>query len=122
VVVDVGEWSSRVLLITDINSRIPVLLETSRYRAVLAGDNSDRPRLAYVQPDTPVAIGDRVVTSGTGGMFPAGLPIGVVASVEDRVIRVAPLAALDRVEHVRLVDFGLAGGIVTENTDADPLQ
>ncbi|MEI8396763.1 MAG: rod shape-determining protein MreC [Rhodospirillaceae bacterium] len=113
-VIEVGEWSSRVLLITDINTRVPVVLDNSRQRAVLAGDNSDQPRLLYLPPEAPVAVGDRVVTSGDGGMFPAGLPVGVVASVGDRQIKVQPLVALGKLEHVQLVDFGLPGALISE--------
>lgn len=104
--VEVGEWSSRVLLITDINSRIPVTLESSRLRAVLAGDNTDQPRLMYLPPESPVAAGERVVTSGHGGLFPPGIPVGVVASVGERGVKVTPIADLSRVEHLRLVEFG----------------
>ncbi|WP_245593533.1 rod shape-determining protein MreC [Azospirillum halopraeferens] len=105
-VVEVGEWSSRVLLITDINSRIPVTLESSRLRAVLVGDNTDQPRLMYLPPEAPVAAGERVVTSGHGGLFPPGIPIGIIASVGDRGVKVTPIADLSRVEHLRLVEFG----------------
>lgn len=108
-VVEVGEWSARVLLITDLNARIPVSLEGSRQRAVLAGDNSDQPRLLYLPPEAPVGLGERVVTSGHGGLFPPGIPIGVVASAGERGVKVQPLADLSRIEHLRLVNFGLAG-------------
>lgn len=113
-VVEVGEWSARVLLITDINARIPVVLEASRQRAVLSGDNSDQPRLLYLPPEAPLTVGDRVVTSGHGGLFPAGLAIGVVAAVNDRIIKVQPLVDLSRIEHIQLVDFGLPGALNTE--------
>ncbi|MBP2231346.1 rod shape-determining protein MreC [Azospirillum agricola] len=108
-VIEVGEWSSRVLLLTDINARVPVVLEGSRQRAVLAGDNSDQARLLYLPPESPVQVGERVVTSGHGGLFPPGLPVGVVTSASERGVRVLPNADLSRVEHLRLVDFGLAG-------------
>lgn len=108
-VIEVGEWSSRVLLLTDINARVPVVLESSRQRAVLAGDNSDQARLLYLPPESPVQVGERVVTSGHGGLFPPGLPVGVVTSASERGVRVLPNADLSRVEHLRLVDFGLPG-------------
>ncbi len=113
-VVEVGEWSSRVLLITDINARVPVVLDASRQRAVLAGDNSDQPRLIYLPPDAPVSIGDRVVTSGDGGLFPAGVPVGVVSFVGDHMVKVQPMVDMGRLEHIRLIDFGLPGGLAGE--------
>ena len=57
-------------------------IERSRQRAILAGDNSERPLLRYFDPAAAVKIGDRIVTSGEGGVFPPGLPVGVVASVD----------------------------------------
>jgi len=109
-VIDVGDRSSRVLLITDINTRIPVMLENSRVQAVLAGDNSPQPKLLYLPPETPPTVGDRVVTSGHGGLFPAGIPVGVVASVGERGVRVEAFADPDRLEHVQLVDYGVVTG------------
>ena len=108
-VTEVGERASRVLLVTDLNSRIPVVLDLSRERAVLAGDNTSRPRLLYLPPKSGVKVGDRVVTSGSGGIFPPGLPVGVVASVDGGVVRIEPYASLSRLEYLRIVDFGLNG-------------
>jgi rod shape-determining protein MreC len=53
--------------------------------------------------------GDRVVTAGSGGIFPPGLPVGVVSSVDGGLVRVEPYAGLSRLEYVRVVDFGLSG-------------
>jgi len=108
-VTEVGDRAARVLLITDLNSNIPVLLESSRERAILAGDNSELPRLLYLPAKTGVKPGDRIVTSGSGGIFPPGLPVGAVASVDGGVVRVEPYAELSRLEYVRIVDFGLSG-------------
>jgi len=104
-VFEAGFQSARVLLITDINSRLPVLMESSRARAILAGDNSDRLKLVRLSASVDVSVGDRIVTSGEGGMFPPGLPVGTVASVEGGMVRVAPLVDFDRLEIVRVVDF-----------------
>lgn len=111
-VIEAGDWTSRVLLITDINTRIPVLLESSRQRAVLAGDNSDQPRLLYLPSEAPVSVGERVVTSGHGGALPPGVPVGVVAAVSERGVKVQPYADLSRLDYLRLVDFQIdpAGG------------
>ena len=106
---EVGAHSARILLITDLNSRIPVLVERSREQAVLAGDNTGRPRLLYVSPEARLSPGDRVVTSGHGGALPAGLPVGVIAEVGDRGVLVLPYVDWSRLEFVRLLDYGLSG-------------
>ncbi|WP_404383284.1 rod shape-determining protein MreC [Caenispirillum salinarum] len=108
-VAEVGARASRVLLLTDINSRVPVMVGEGRQRAILAGENTDRPRLIYLPANAGVAPGDLVTTSGVAGAFPTGLPVGVVASVEDGVVRVAPYVQRDRLEMVRALDYGLDG-------------
>lgn len=103
-VAQVGSRSARVLLITDINSRVPVLVEQSRKRAILAGDNGIAPRLTFLPANASVKGGDRVVTSGHGGVFPPGLPVGRIAIARDGVPRVRPFVELDSIEFLRLVD------------------
>lgn len=104
-IVQTGDRSARILLLTDLNARIPVMLQPSGHRAILGGDNSGQPRLLYLNRDTEIAPGDRIVTSGHGGMFPAGLPVGTVASVAESGIRVRLFEDLHRQEFVRIVDF-----------------
>jgi rod shape-determining protein MreC len=106
-VAQVGWRAARVLLITDINSRIPVVVGQARDRAVLAGDNSEHPELLYLAPGTTITPGDRVVTSGHGGVFPPGLPVGLVVAVTDSGVRVRPFVDWAHMEFVRLVDYEL---------------
>ena len=105
----VGDGAARVLLITDLHARIPVVVGAERTRAILAGDNSNRPKLVYLKPDAVVAEGDQVVTSGDAGAFPPGLAVGAVTSVGDGEIRVMPFVDRSRLEYVRVVDYGLTG-------------
>lgn len=106
--VQAGDWSARVLLLTDLNARIPVVVERSRARAVLAGDNSGEPKLIHLPPDGSVQVGDRIVTSGHGGMFPAGIPVGTVSMIGEKIVRVAPMENLEQIEYVKIVEFRLA--------------
>jgi rod shape-determining protein MreC len=108
-VTELGGRSARVLLLTDMNSRVPVTLENSRGRAILAGTNGARPRLMYWPEGVMPAEGERVVTSAEAGAFPAGLPVGVVRYSANNVPEVLPYARLDRLEVVRLFDYGLKG-------------
>ncbi len=108
-VIGVGSRSARVLLITDLNSRIPVLIETSRTRAILSGDNSGRPRLVRLPPGETVSPGDRVVTSGHGGVFPPGLPVGIVTASGGSAITVQPFVIRERLEFVRVIDSAPRG-------------
>ena len=108
---EVGRQAARVLLVTDLNSRVPVIVEGPQQRALLTGDNSERPCLRYLNAGAEIKVGDRVVTSGQGGVFPPGLPVGVVASLDGEAPRVEPYVEMSRVEYLRIVDYGLANGL-----------
>lgn len=103
-VISVGQNSARVLLITDYNSRIPVLIEGSRQKAVLAGNNDPYPTLKYLPPDGEIEEGMRIVTSGHGGLFPRGLPIGRIIKRTDGHYAVQPFSDMSRISYVRVVD------------------
>ena len=106
-VVDVGARSSRVLLLQDINSRIPVVVASTRVRAILAGKNRQPPRLLRLPAGTVVTPGDLVTTSGHGGAFPPGLSVGRVISVDETGVIVQPHVKFDHLEYVRVVDYTL---------------
>lgn len=108
-VVSAGQHSARILLLTDLNSRIPVVIESSHERAVLAGDNTPSPRLEFLAVDARVHIGNRIVTSGQGGIFPPGLPVGIVSSVSEERVLVQPYVNWDRLEYVTVLDYTLPG-------------
>jgi rod shape-determining protein MreC len=110
-VVETGAHSARVLLITDLSSRVPVRLRESRATAVLAGRNDRRPALRYLPEGVEPAPGELVLTSGLGGLFPPDLPIARVTGRLGDEIRVEPLAGLSRLEAVMVVDYGLSGDV-----------
>ncbi|HSU04211.1 MAG TPA: rod shape-determining protein MreC [Acetobacteraceae bacterium] len=118
-VTDVGARSARVLLITDLNSRIPVVLEGSRARAIMVGTNGPRPRLIYWSDAAPKE-GDRVVTSGEANALPPDLPVGVVHYSADHVPEVVPAALLHQLEVVRIFEYGL--GIVPPDGGRPPFH
>jgi len=108
-ITELGSRSARVLLITDMNSRIPVTLENSRARAIMVGTNGSRPRLMYWPEGVTPVEGERVVTSAEAGAFPAGLPVGTVRYSSSNVAEVEPAARLGRLEVVRIFNYGLRG-------------
>jgi len=116
-IAEVGDRSARILLLTDINSHIPVVIEGSHAKAILTGDNSDRARLNYLAPNSAAVPGNRVVTSGHGGAFPPGLPVGVIASAQDGIVRVEPFVHRYQLDYVTVVDYGLPGVLPSDLPD-----
>ncbi len=99
----VGQRSSRVLLLTDAASRVPVTIQPSGQRAVLSGDNSALPVLDFIEAPEEVRPGDRVVSSGDGGVFPAGLLVGSVVLARDGRLRLRLAADYERLEFLRVL-------------------
>ncbi len=103
-VIESGQKTARILLLSDINSRIPVLIQGTNQRAILAGNNDDLPGLLHLPPEIEIEAGVRVVTSGHGGLFPYGLPVGQVVRTEEGALAVRPYASIDRVHMIRIVN------------------
>jgi rod shape-determining protein MreC len=104
-VIEVGRRSARILLLTDFNSRVPVMVEPSRDQAILAGDNSREPTLTFLPLNPRLSVGDRVVTSGRGGVLPPGLAVGVVSQIDEHKVAVRPLVDWDRLAYLRLLEY-----------------
>jgi rod shape-determining protein MreC len=115
-ITEVGSRTARVLLITDMNSRIPVILETSRAHAILAGTNGAWPRVLYWSEGTVPKEGERVVTSAEANAFPANLPVGTIHYNSGGVPEVEPDAQLRSLDIVRIFDYGLGGFAPPEAT------
>lgn len=99
----VGENTSRTILLTDTSSRIPVIIQPSGQRAILVGDNTIYPPIEFLENPDVVRPGDRVVSSGDGGLFPADLLVGQVALGNDRRLRVRLAADYERLEFLRVL-------------------
>src|ERR1700722_19446598 len=115
-ITEIGSRTARVLLINDMNSRVPVILEGSRSRAILAGTNGPLPRLLYWSEGTIPKEGERVVTSAEANAFPANLPVGTVRYNTNGVPEVEPDARLHSLDIVRVFDYGLNGLTAPETT------
>ena len=108
-IISVSKKSARILLASDINSRVPVLLESTRTRALKVGSNNNHPELIHLPSGAQITSSERVITSGHGGVFPPGLPVGLVGAVDAKGIEVLLFSKFDRLEFVRVADFGLNG-------------
>ena len=107
-VIGVADGASRVLLLTDIASRTPVMIDRTNARAILTGDGGPNPRLDYLRGRDPIREGDRLLTSGDGGVVPRGLPVGTAVRGLDgrwRVVLASDRAPIDFVRILLFEDF-----------------
>ena len=122
----VGQETSRVLLLTDTSSRVPIIIQGSGQRALLIGDNSKNPLIEFLESPDSVRPGDRVISSGDGGVFPADLLVGQVVLGNDRRLRVRMSADYERLEFLRVLrsqpreTIENAGELLAPETDPQP--
>ncbi len=113
---------SRVVLLTDVASRTPVLVDRTDARALLTGDGSPNPRLEFVRGVGAVQAGDRILSSGDGGGFPRGVPIGVAAKGIDGSWRVKLFSDRGAIDYVRVMLFEDFSQLIgSDDLNAPPL-
>ena len=108
-VVDVGKTYSRVLMVSDINAQIPVILASSSWPGVAVGNNGTYLTLRYLPAEAAPKVGELVLTSGHGGVLPAGVPVGRVDLVRDGSVRVRPAVDLRHLSYVSILVGGTEG-------------
>jgi rod shape-determining protein MreC len=116
-VITAGQRSARVLLLTDLNSRVPVLIEGSNLKAIMVGDNSGQPTLEYLPPGSRITAGARIVTTPDGGVFPPGIAVGTVAS--SKAPRVDLFTGEARADFVRILKY--APSVDVDSAPPEPL-
>ena len=105
-VIEVGKNSARVLLITDINSQIPVYFEKSKHKAIVIGNNSDLLEIKYLKPRVKLFDKERIITSGEGGLLPRGLPVGLYLKNlinDSNKIKVLPTRNWDIIDSLNVI-------------------
>ena len=100
-IVDVNFFSSRVLLVSDLNSKISVMSEPSGNHAILSGRGTNEPTLEYLLENHAIQAGDKIYTSGKGGIFSPGIPVGI-AKNEDSVVKVLLFSDLSQITFVNI--------------------
>jgi len=116
IVIDVGRAYARVLMISDINARIPVILSSSSWPGLSVGQNGQFLDLQFLPDEATPKIGELVLTSGHGGVLPNGLAVGRVDQIKDGKIRVRPAVDLRNLSYVSVLTGGL-DGIDNSNLD-----
>ncbi len=120
-VIGVTQGASRILLLTDVASRTPVLVDRTDARAILTGDAGATPKLEYLRGGDPIKDGDRILTSGDGGMIPRGLPVGTAVKGLDGAWRVRLDADESSIDFVRILLFKDFSRLVNQAELIQPL-
>ena len=100
-IVDVNFFSSRVLLVSDLNSKIPIITEPSGFHAILSGHGKNYPTLEFLPEDHTIKTGDKVYTSGKEGIFSPGIPIGQI-EIKKEIVEVKLFSDLDQITFVNI--------------------
>ena len=98
---------ARVTLLTDINSKIPVISQKSRERGILAGTNSTELKLLFAPLLAELHEGDILVTSGVGGGLPADIPAARIKKIEMDSITAIPLFTPSQIEIVKILLYDI---------------
>ncbi len=104
-IINAGSSSSRVLLATDINSHIPIKLASSGINMILEGDNSPYPKLGFLPIGEEISVGDLILTSGYGMVFPPDLPVGQVLEITEEGIKIKLSAKLYNLNYVSIMGY-----------------
>ena len=118
-VIEIGAHGCRLMLLSDYLSRVPVLVGPERVPAILAGDNTNHPKIIFTEETEKINVGDVVLSSGYLGVYPTGLNVGIIASKNDEDIVVDLFETGEQLSFVRLVDFGL-GDVLLKDDCKEP--
>ena len=102
---DVGNKSSRVTLITDINSKIPVLVLDKNIKFIMSGDNNNYLKVLNFGNTNLLKNGDEVYTSGDGGMYPKGLMVGKVVKGSENQLVIEPSLTIGKLDYLQIIDW-----------------
>lgn len=112
-VLEVAPHSSRVLLLSDVTSRIPVITGNSRQRAILVGTGGGMLRLNFLTSGAKLALGEPVVTTQDGALIPGGIMIGQLFRRDAAGYLVKPVRPLAQSEYLRVIQTGMAPPVET---------
>ena len=102
---DVYEEKSRILLLTDTNSRIPIIASRTRNRGILSGNNSNLMEILYLPKNHQIAVGDKIFTSSDGDVVPPGLLVGVVRKVDKNSVYVSGIEDINSLNIVSIINY-----------------
>jgi len=104
-VAEVFSEKSRILLLTDSNSRIPIIASRTRNRGIISGNNSGLMEILYLPKNHQINLGDKIFTSSDGDVIPPGLLVGIVKRIDKNSVYVAPIENIGSLNIVSIIDY-----------------
>ncbi|NBX52550.1 MAG: rod shape-determining protein MreC [Proteobacteria bacterium] len=104
-VAEIFEDKSRIMLLTDANSRIPIIASRTRNRGILAGNNSGLMEILYLPKNHQIAVGDKIFTSSDGDVVPPGLLVGVVRKIDKNFVYITGVEDINNLNIVSIIDY-----------------
>ena len=120
-VISTGKYFSRILLLSDVNARIPVILSDSSWPGLAVGKNGLTLELDFLPAESQPSLDESVVTSGHGGLLPAGIPVGRVSSITKEQVSVKPTVELRKLSFVTIISRKIAPEFLKEPGQSDTL-
>ncbi len=97
--------TSVAILLSNINSRIPVSISNKSYQAIMVGQDFKNPKIVFAKEKDMIKVGDTISTSGRGGIFPPYILIGQISSVTENEITVELFEDIEKLTHIRILEF-----------------
>ena len=120
-VISSGKYFSRILLLSDVNARIPVILSDSSWPGLAVGKNGLTLELDFLPAESQPSPNETIVTSGHGGLLPAGIPVGRVTSITKEQVLVTPIVELRKLSFVTILSRKLVPEFLPEPELSDTL-
>jgi rod shape-determining protein MreC len=102
-IIQVYDKTASVLLVTDLNSKIPVITSNFLEKAIISGSNENKLKLLYLTDNKKISIGEIVVTNDNGGFFPTGIPVATIESIAESYILAKPLVDITKLDYVKIL-------------------
>ncbi len=118
-IISSGKYFSRILLLSDVNSRIPVILSDSSWPGLAVGKNGLILELDFLPAESEPSLNETVVTSGHGGLLPAGIPIGRVSSITKKQVLMTPSVELRKLSFVTILSRKTAPEFFSDPEQSD---
>jgi rod shape-determining protein MreC len=102
-IIEVYDKTASVILVTDLNSKVPIITSNFLEKAIISGSNENKLRLLYLNDNKKLEIGEIVVTNDNGDFFPTGIPVATIESISENYILAKPVVDITKLDYVKIL-------------------